>query len=133
MAKLARGIRNNNPLNIELMPATHWRGQSTSQTDQFDTMADGLRAAFVIIRNYIRLHGLCNVQQIISRWAPPRENDTDAYIGFVSSKMGVSPSEPIRWTDRRKVVSMVQAMAVMESGVSFKREELDYAYRLAAL
>ena len=132
-----RGVRNNNPLNIEFRKGQHWRGQSVNQVDgrfvQFDTMVDGLRAAFVVLRNYFCLHRLNSLQQIINRWAPPIENDTGRYLAFVSEQSGVSPGEPLRWTQRSRICAIVKAMAMMESGIVITDQDLEYAYRLACL
>ena len=133
----ARGVRNNNPLNIEARKGQHWRGQSVKQVDgrfvQFDTMTDGLRAAFVVLRNYFCLHRLNNLQQIIYRWAPPSENVSRTYLAYVSAQSGVSPGEPLRWTQRSKICAIVKAMAKMESGIVINDEDLENAYRLACL
>lgn len=133
----ARGLRNNNPLNIKLQKGQHWRGQSVSQVDgrfvQFDSMVDGLRAAFVVLRNYFCLHRLNNLQQIINRWAPPVENDTSNYLAYVSTQSGVSPAEPLRWTQRSKICAIVKAMARMESDIVISDPELENAYNLACL
>ena len=132
-----RGVRNNNPLNIEYRKGQHWRGQSVNQVDgrfvQFDSMIDGLRAAFVVIRNYFCLHRLNNLQQIIYRWAPPSENVSRTYLAYVSAQSGVSPGESLRWTQRSRICAIVKAMARMESGVDISDQDLEYAYRLACL
>jgi hypothetical protein len=96
-------------------------------------MGDGLRAAFVVLRNYFCLHRLNNLQQIIYRWAPPRENDTGRYLAYVSAQSGVSPAEPLRWTQRSRICAIVKAMAKMESGVVIEDQDLDYAYRRACM
>ena len=48
--KVARGLCNNNPLNIIRSRAIQWKGQRTEQTDrrfvQFENMPMGYRAAF---------------------------------------------------------------------------------------
>ncbi|MBR1425827.1 MAG: hypothetical protein IJ581_00070, partial [Paludibacteraceae bacterium] len=44
------------------------------------TMEAGFRAAFKLIRRYIREYRLTTPSAIISRWAPRSENDTDAYV-----------------------------------------------------
>ena len=52
MTSLPRGLRNNNPLNIR-RSSQPWRGKVANPTDkdfeQFISMEDGLRAAFVIL------------------------------------------------------------------------------------
>ena len=85
-----RGIRNNNPLNIR--KGNTWKGEITSQTDnafeQYESMAYGIRAGFIILRNYITGHNgrtrrYNTVDKIIRRWAPPTENATQKYIDYV--------------------------------------------------
>ena len=80
-----RGIRNNNPLNIR-HSADRWQGAREVQTDksfvQFESMAYGYRAVWKTLQSYY--NRFCqqskpfSVQNIISRWAPPSENDTEA-------------------------------------------------------
>ena len=80
-----RGLRNNNPLNIR-RTAIRWIGARIEQTDksfvQFTSMAYGYRAAWKILQSYYER--FCQqgkpftVRNIISRWAPPNENDTEA-------------------------------------------------------
>ena len=52
---LPRGIRNNNPLNIR--KGNNWKGERPNQTDkefeEFESMQMGLRAAFILLRNYM--------------------------------------------------------------------------------
>ena len=83
---MTRGLRNNNPLNIRYSSQNMWRGQVSEceRTDgefcEFVTMEAGFRAAFKLIRRYIREYRLTTPSAIISRWAPRSENDTDAYV-----------------------------------------------------
>ena len=87
---MTRGQRNNNPLNIR-HSADRWQGACKEQKDksfvQFETMAYGYRAAWRILETYWkRMHAqgvAFNVRNIIGRWAPPTENDTQAYIRTV--------------------------------------------------
>lgn len=94
--KISRGLRNNNPLNIR-RNKTAWQGLAAEQTDSafftFTTPAWGYRAAFITLRNYKRLHGIDTLHSWVARWAPPVENDTAAYIGFVARKTGLNPTK----------------------------------------
>ena len=70
------------------------------QTDasfvQFETMAYGWRAAFVLLtRTYYHTYRLFTIRAIISRWAPPNENNTKRYIENVSRLTGIGPDEPL--------------------------------------
>ena len=83
-SKVARGWRNNNPLNIEYNPRNRWRGQvgSDGRFAIFSSREYGYRAAIVILRNYRRRYGLRTLKEMIWRWCPPSErgNDTLKYI-----------------------------------------------------
>lgn len=95
---MARGMRNNNPLNIR-RTRTQWKGQRNTQTDhdfvQFRSLSWGIRAAFCLLHAYASKYGLCSVEQIVSRLAPPSENDTQGYIGHVCRLTGLHPKHPL--------------------------------------
>lgn len=128
-----RGIRNNNPLNIE--KGASWLGLSVQQTDprfcQFTTMLYGLRAAFLLIRNYMRHYPIDTISGIINRWAPPKENDTASYIRTVSQRSHIAPDEKLKFTNREKMVAIVSAMSWVESSATFETDLLNKAYALA--
>ena len=97
--KIVRCIRNYNPLNIRKGSA--WKGLRAEQNDgafaQFETMAYGWRAAFILLgRTYYEGHRLNTIKKIISRWAPACENNTKGYIAYVTKQVGVSESEPLK-------------------------------------
>ncbi len=96
---IARGIRNNNPLNIR-RSKDKWQGLKALQTDpqfcQFETMAYGWRAAFVMLtRTYYHTYRLYTIRAIINRWAPPNENNTKRYIENVCRLTGIGADEPL--------------------------------------
>lgn len=116
---LARGIRNNNPGNIELN-SNKWLGLSQEQTDgrfaQFDEMYYGCRALLKLLSNYYRMYKLNTVKSIINRWAPNNENNTDAYIKSVCTKLGVAPNQKIDLTDQETLINLGKAIAFHENG-----------------
>ena len=95
---LPRGIRNNNPGNIRY-DGTPWRGLAAPQSDgafcRFSDAKYGIRAMAKVILNYEKMHGLNTVAGIISRWAPPIENNTAAYVAAVARDLGCAASAPI--------------------------------------
>lgn len=115
---LPRGIRNNNPGNIE-KTGDAWQGLADIQPDsRFFTFSDpvyGIRALAKIIRNYRDRYGLNTVQGIINRWAPPVENNTSAYVRAVAAKVGVAPTEPLAW-DAGQLRRLVEAIIQHENG-----------------
>lgn len=117
---LPRGYRNNNPGNIRL--GANWKGMRPTQTDpdfcQFRDPVDGLRALMRVILTYARKYKLCSVTQIITRWAPPNENNTGAYIDAVSRYLGVLPNEVIDVTKPAILIGLAQGIVVHELGRS---------------
>lgn len=111
-----RGIRNNNPLNIEL--GAPWQGLSTVQDDgrfcQFSDVIYGIRAAAKILSTYAK-RGLNTIEKIVSSWAPPNENDTESYIDFVVRQTGFSRNKVIN-KSAGDYVPLLKAMIKKENG-----------------
>ena len=127
-----RGIRNNNPLNIRRNPANQWQGLRPVQADklfcQFKAMKWGLRAAIRLMENYIR-RGAQTPRQIISRWAPPSENNTQGYITQACQRAGLDPDFPVLfWADSKK---LLRAMCWIESRFLPSDELLEEARALS--
>lgn len=110
-----RGIRNNNPTNIE---ASDWtRGQPGFAGDdgrfaKFATYEDGVRAGETLVRNYIR-SGINTVEEIVNRWAPASENGqaTANYVQYVAQRLGVDP---------KTVVTGDLAPAIIQAKIEFE-------------
>ena len=116
--KIARCIRNNNPLNIRRGTA-RWKGMSKREDDedfeQFETMAYGWRAAFILLgRTYYEKYHLNTIQKIISRWAPACENKTDAYMMYVSINVGINECDPLPSPKLAPAIWMRIAWAMFE-------------------
>ena len=135
-----RGLKNNNPLNIR-HSKDQWQGASIPQTDkdfvQFKTMAYGYRAAWRTLHTYYkRLRDrkkLFTVENIISRWAPPTENDTKAYIRSVLKLSSIGgkenllpPSNPLGYS---KLSRLIAAMTVMENGIRMPQVDTEAIYQ----
>ncbi len=116
----SRGIRNNNPGNIRW--GDEWKGLvlEVQRTDksfcQFKAPEFGIRAMIIILRNYQSKYGLKTITGIIKRWAPPNENDTQAYIRSVAQATGTDADKPIDLTDSRKLFPLLQAIIKHENG-----------------
>ena len=80
---MSRGLSNCNPGNIR-QSKVRYKGEVQPSRDpafkQFESLAWGYRAVFVLLHTYRVRHGLRTVRGMISRWAPPVENHTEAYI-----------------------------------------------------
>ena len=119
----------NNPGNIRASN-DHFQGEvrpsSSGGFKQFVSQAYGYRAMFVILANYLK-KGYDTVFKIVSRWAPPFENNTADYILFVSDKMKVGQDAVI---SEKQLPQLVYFMAYFENGFPPDREEIDKGYRL---
>ena len=90
---MSRGLKNCNPGNIRRSRG-RYKGEVVPSRDpafkQFESLAWGYRAIFVLLHTYRTRHGLRTIAEMIARWAPPSENRTDAYIRAVSDRTGPS-------------------------------------------
>lgn len=115
-----RGIRNFNPGNIRHAKGTRWQGMSANQNDkdfvQFTGPQWGIRAIARTLITYQDKHGLRSIRQVIGRWAPPNENNTEAYIRQVATRVGVSPDDRIDIYDYRTMRTLVEAIIRHENG-----------------
>ena len=116
--KIPRGIRNNNPLNLRV--GNNWKGEVANPSDhtfeQFTEMKWGVRATFVLLRNYIKRHKLNTVRKIISRWAPSNENNTYKYIEVVCQRANLKADEVISFDNTCQMIALFQAMCFVENG-----------------
>lgn len=128
-----RGIRNNNPLNIRI--GNTWLGERQNPQDasfeEFVSMEYGYRAAFCLLRRYIRRYHRNTIAMIISTWAPSTENHTQRYIDFVANAMKIASDTPIQYEDEATMVSLVAAMQMMECGVPADLDKVKRGYQMA--
>lgn len=116
--KSTRGERNNNPGNIR-KSAANWQGKipgSDSAFETFSTPAAGIRAMALLLKNYQLKYGLNTVRQIIGRWAPPNENNTESYIRGVSAALGVKPDDKIDLRNTATLATLVDSVIQHENG-----------------
>lgn len=115
-----------NPLNIRYSSRNKWKGQIGNSHGfcSFISMEYGVRASLVLLRSYIR-RGYNTIDLIINRWAPPSENNTEAYISFVSSKAKIYRSAIISDTDQEIISRICSAMAWVETMSKLSLDELN--------
>ena len=127
MAKMSRGYRNLNPGNIRL-GAFRYKGERAVSSDkefrQFESMEWGFRAMFVLLHTYSLRHGCRTLRSIISRYAPPEENNTEAYLRRVADATNLLPDEPLSTTDGAVMTAVVAAMSEVENGVQPSMQEI---------
>jgi hypothetical protein len=118
-----RGIRNNNPGNIDWItdPAKRWDGMIRKETAAeggrfgvFVTAQKGVRAIGQELLLDVR-RGVRSVRGLIQNWAPPGENNTSAYASAVAKPLGVAPEQDI--DIRAKLPLIVAGIIKHENGV----------------
>ncbi|EDR5177739.1 hypothetical protein CEH78_003724 [Salmonella enterica] len=117
-SKGVRGVRNNNPGNLEYA-AQGWDGELTpdGKFSRFDTPEHGIRALAKNMRTYQSKHDLNTVAQMISKFAPPEDhNDTPTYIKAVAGMMGVDPNQRIDTGDVDTLTKLVNGIITVENG-----------------
>jgi len=121
-----RGIRNNNPGNIERgekwqgLSARHEMTPAQKKEKRFCVFRSpewGIRALVKIIQTYERKHSLDTVRGIIERWAPPSENDTSSYITQVAMALSVEQDAPLNLANTRTMLALVKAIIRHENGL----------------
>ena len=118
---LPRGIRNNNPGNIR--HGANWLGLNPNGRNidsafcVFESPVFGIRALAKVLINYKKIHGLNTVRQIVSRYAPPNENKTAAYIQTVAKQLEVYPDTKIDIEERGVLTVFIKAVIRMENGI----------------
>lgn len=113
-----RGVRNNNPGNLEASSSNPWVGQTGSdgRFAKFETPEHGIRALGRNLISYQR-QGIDTVGEIINRWAPPSDNnDTTAYIKAVCAQLGVTANQPLDASNPDTLQALCAAIIKHENG-----------------
>ena len=123
-----RNYRNNNLGNLVFanqegatLEAPNTKGEQ--RFARFNTPEEGIRALANQVSSYYNgtsaaagYQKLQTVSSIISKWAPPKENNTNQYIDNVSKYLGVSPNEKIDVSNPEVMTQLVRAIATKEGG-----------------
>ena len=134
------GIRNNNPLNIRLVPENRWQGRippernSDGEYEQFETPIWGIRAGVRLVIAHFDRRGADTIRKLIEIWAPPSENNTDAYVAFVAARTGFGPDERLDFHRFEHLRPVVEAMIGFENGIQpYTDAQIDKALVLAGV
>ena len=108
------GTSLNNWLNIRFLSGNNWKGQIGQQEGfcHFDTVGHGLRAGRIILEHYFR-EGIDTIEQVISKYAPSTENDTEGYIKNVCDWANMPRDFCLAVTD---IPHLIVAMCRKETG-----------------
>jgi hypothetical protein len=114
-----RGLRNNNPLNIEAGQFTQsmpgFKG-SDGRFAVFESPEQGIAAADALLMRY-GMQGRNTPAKIIEKWAPAGDgNNVSAYAGSVAKALGIGPNDPIPMEDPAARRALIDAMSAVENG-----------------
>lgn len=115
---ISRASRNNNPLNVTNLSNGTWDGQTGTDGNfaVFGSREAGLAAADRNLQAYGQQHNIDTVRGVISRWAPPNENNTADYVKTVSAATGFAPDAHIDLNDPNVRHKLIAAMEPVEGG-----------------
>lgn len=119
-SKTPRGLRNLNPGNIR-RSKTRYRGEKSDTTDaafkQFESLEWGYRAIFMLLHTY-RVRGYGDtIAKMIARYAPPSENNTEAYISRLCQATDIPRDMPLDTLNPEQMIPIVCAISAVENGV----------------
>ena len=117
---LPRGIRNNNPgnLNFAGQAGATKEGGSNGRFAVFGSMQEGVAALVRQIGLYVK-RGRNTIRKILEVYAPPGENNTNAYIAAVSKALGIGPDDALDTENAQQVMGLVRAITNHENGKGF--------------
>ena len=123
---IPRGIRNKNPGNLDYNAAAFerdpWVGEvgievhPTPRFTTFESSVFGIRALARTLLTYYRHRKAADgspidtVQEVIDRWAPASENDTDSYAEIVARAVGVEKGAEINIEDPEILATLVMSI-----------------------
>jgi hypothetical protein len=134
---MPRGLLDNNPGDLTPPSSGSWNGQ-VGLDGPFCIFSDtvfGLRALAMDIANNITLDGNNTITLLITKYAPPSENNTAAYISSVAGDAGLDPNAAIPQT-QAALASIMRAIINEEIGDNWSSQyvpDTDIAAGIAAM
>jgi len=113
------GLKNNNPGNLR-STAIKWQGETTKQVgvgfETFATIELGYRALLKNLETGI-VKGNDTITKLISRYAPPTENNTTSYVNAVAKYTGIPANKKLT-ADETTLKKLAAAISLHENGVN---------------
>lgn len=121
--KAPRGVRNHNPGNI-VKSGRRWDGQAGNDGRfvRFKSAEHGIQAVGELLLRY-QGDGRNTITKIITRWAPPKENNTRAYIAFVCKRTGYKANQKLNLKNSEVLFRVSRAIIEHENGVGHYSDE----------
>lgn len=130
---MSRGLRNFNPGNIRNggdVFQFEKRPSLDKDFKQFFNIASGYRAMFKTLATYLTAHKCNTIEKIVSRWAPPSENDTKAYIKTVCGISGIDQDKKLTLKDGESYIKIVAAMSEVENGIEAVLRDVEDGFKM---
>jgi len=105
--------RFNNPANLRAAAGYESENTKSGKFAVFPTLDEGVLAAAKQLQIYGK-NGVNNIHDIVSKWAPPEENNTRAYIDHVSRETGRNEFEKLNLNDPKVLAQLISSMSVKE-------------------
>lgn len=131
-----RGERNNNPFNLKKTDIK-WQGKVDSGSDpvfeQFVSPLLGIRAGFKNLLEQGR-EGNNTVYLLITKYAPPNENNTNQYMKSVCQHLNVNPDDKIDLDNYDTLYAIGSAIILHENGrIIYNDALINQAMQLAGV
>ena len=133
----SRQARNNNWLNIRRVNGQWWQGQVETPAGGEKTFCVfrgpdwGYRAAFKTLDTYWHRYNCRTLGQIIARWAPPTENNVEAYTSAVEGLTFIGRNDQLAPPSvNERYLKIVAAMCRVESGQEADLQDVRHGYDL---
>ncbi len=134
---MARGLRNNNPGNL-VKTAIKWQGKvphsenTDSRFEKFVAMKWGVRAMIIDVLGDIEKDGMNTIEKLITKYAPPHENNTKVYINVVAKAVGIAPNEKIPMS-KEALRKLFIAITKHENGTPISESDFEEGFALVPL
>lgn len=124
-ASAPRGIRNNNPGNLNYVGqnGATLENHATPRFARFNSAFEGFAALGKQIKAYYNgtskaagYQKLQSVEDIISRFAPASENNTQGYIDKLSKMLGVGRGDSLNIQDPKVLATLMNGITQIENG-----------------
>ena len=118
--RTTRGLKNRNPGNLRWTPKDRWQGL-TGQDNKgfcvFSSDVHGIRALVRDLRTDYLRDGQTTIESLIAEYAPPHENDTQAYVDYVAQALDIGPRTEIPALTPAVATELAIAIIRIEQGV----------------
>lgn len=116
---LPRGIRNNNPGNLQFMnQAGAVPEPGSGRFARFGSMQQGIAALYRQLQLY-KSRGINTLAKLSARYAPPNENDTGAYLARLVKSTGFGANSALDFSNPEVAESIIRGISRNENGGNY--------------